>query len=69
MNANEVIRQNIASRGIKQNYVAERAGITPELLRRSLAGDRKIPADEFVAICLVLGLDIKDFRATTATVA
>jgi len=66
LNANEVIRQNIASRGIKQNYVAEKAGIAPELFRRSLAGERKIPADEFVAICNVLALDIKDFRPQNA---
>ncbi len=64
MTANEVIRNVIESRGIKQNFVADKAGISPELLRRSLNGERKIPADEFVAICVVLGLDIRDFEKT-----
>lgn len=62
MKANEVIKEYLASNGIKQNFVAERAGIPPELFRRSLEGSRKIPADEFVAICTVLALDIEDFK-------
>ena len=47
---------------LKQSFVAERAGIPPELFSRSLKGERKIPADEFVAICSVLSLDIRDFQ-------
>lgn len=62
MNANEVIKNHIANHGMKQNFVAERAGIPPELFRRSLNGERKIPADEFIAICSVLSLDIHDFE-------
>ncbi len=62
MCANEVIKEHLTSNGIKQNFVAERAGIPPELFRRSLDGKRKIPADEFVAICTVLSLDIADFK-------
>lgn len=64
MNANEVIRDYIEDHGMKQNFVAERAGIPPELFRRSLNGERKIPADEFVAICSVLSLDIGDFKSS-----
>lgn len=62
MSANEVIRNHIADHGMKQSFVAERAGIPPELFSRSLKGERKIPADEFVAICSVLSLDIRDFQ-------
>ena len=67
MSANEVIRAHIQKNGIKQNFVAERAGIPPELFRRSMDGKRKIPADEFVAICNVLSLDIKDFEQEKAS--
>ena len=69
MSANEVIKSHISDHGIKQNFVAEQAGIPPELFRRSLNGERKIPADEFVAICIVLSLDIKDFIECGASTA
>lgn len=36
--------------------------LSPELLRRSLEGERKIPADEFLKICWVLSLDLSDFK-------
>ena len=62
MNANEVIKEHITKNGIKQNFVAEKAGVQPELFRRSLEGKRKIPADEFVRICVALSLDIGDFK-------
>lgn len=64
MTASEVINKYIEEHGIKQNFVADRAGIPPELFRRSLSGDRKMPADEFIAICRVLSLDIEDFAET-----
>ncbi len=67
MKANEVIKEYLSNNGIKQNFVAERAGIPPELFRRSLEGSRKIPADEFVAICTVLSLDIEDFKQEPQT--
>ena len=67
MKANEVIKEYLSNNGIKQNFVAERAGIQPELFRRSLEGSRKIPADEFVAICTVLSLDIEDFKQEPQT--
>lgn len=64
MSAHEVIRKHIIDNGIKQRYVADRIGISPELFRRSLEGKRKIPADEFIGICTVLSLDINDFKET-----
>lgn len=62
MSACEVIKEYITDNGIKQNFVATRAGIPPELLRRSLEGIRKLPADEFIAICGVLSLDLDRFK-------
>ena len=67
MSANEVIKAYLVRNGIKQNFVAERANIPPELFRRSIDGKRKIPADEFIRICTVLSLDIEDFRKATET--
>ena len=64
MSASETIKKHIETNGIKVSFVAERAGISPELLRRSIDGSRKIPADEFIAICNVLSLNISDFQVS-----
>lgn len=61
MNAGEVIRKYITDNGIKQNFVAEKIGMTPEILRRSIEGQRKLKADELIAICQLLSLTIEDF--------
>ena len=66
MEAYKVIKKYIADNGIKQNYVADKAGIPETLLSRSLYGRRKLPADEFIAICSVLSLDLKDFPRLSA---
>lgn len=65
MQVHEVIKKNITDRGIKQKFVADQIGIPPELFRRSIEGKRKIPADEFVAICNVLSLQMSDFQNVT----
>lgn len=62
MNVTSTIKQYITDNGIKQNFVAEKAGISAELLRRSLDGKRKMQADEFLAVCNVLSLDFDYFR-------
>lgn len=62
MKANEIIKAYLTENGIKQNFVADKAGIKPELFRRSIEGKRKLSADEFVAICGALSLDISDFK-------
>ena len=40
MRANEVIKRHIEENGIKQNFVANKIGISPELFRRSIEGKR-----------------------------
>lgn len=61
MTASSVIKKYLTENGIKQNFVAEKAGMSPELFRRSLDGSRKLQADEFIAICSVLSLDLEAF--------
>ena len=64
MKAYEVIDEVVQKRGIPIAELSRRVGIDSELLRRSLAGNRKIAADEFVALCNELELGISDFAAT-----
>lgn len=61
MQAYEVIARKVSEVGISNSELARRIGMNKELLRRSLIGERKINADEFVKLCEQLELDIKDF--------
>lgn len=63
MKAYEVISSSVQRRGITNAELARRVGMDQELLRRSLSGERKIAADEFVALCEELELSLDDFNA------
>ena len=62
MKAYEVISSSVQRRGITNAELARRVGMDQELLRRSLSGERKIAADEFVALCEELELSLDDFK-------
>ena len=64
MKAYEVIDAEVQERGISIAELSRRVGIDSELLRRSLTGNRKIGADEFIALCEELQLGIADFSAS-----
>lgn len=59
--------EKIKSLGLKQVYVAEKAGITNDALSRMLNGSRKIQADEFFALCKVLDVSNDEIRALRKT--
>lgn len=63
MKAFEVINSAVQRRGITCAELARRVGMDQELLRRSLSGERKIAADEFVSLCCELELSLSDFKA------
>ncbi len=62
MKAYEVIANKVEDVGITNAELGRRIGMNPELLRRCLAGERKIIADELVALCEELGLEVADFK-------
>ncbi|MDO5446101.1 MAG: helix-turn-helix transcriptional regulator [Eubacteriales bacterium] len=61
MNAAEKISQYLVTHGIKQTYVSEQTGIPQDRLNKTLSGQRKLPADEFILICHLLKLDLRFF--------
>ena len=61
MQAYEVIAKKVSDICISIAELARRIGMNKELLRRSLIGERKINADEFVKLCVQLELGINDF--------
>lgn len=62
MRAYQVVAQRVEEIGITKAELARRIGIDDELLRRSLAGTRKIGADEFICLCKELRLRLSDFK-------
>lgn len=50
------ISRIIEDRALKQAVIAHRAGITPNKLCASLKHRRRLDANEFLAVCSVLGM-------------
>ena len=69
MKAYEILDAEVQKRGISNAELSRRTGISAELLRRSLIGERKLQADEFVALCIEMGLSISDFSEVRREVA
>lgn len=63
MTAAEVIAARVNRVGISIAELARRTDIHPELLRRSLNGERVIKADELIRLCVELELSLADFQA------
>lgn len=61
MKAYEVIAQRMDDRAINRTALARKIGMKSELLRRSVSGDRKLTADEFIVLCRELDLTLDDF--------
>jgi len=64
MNIISVINERIRERGISVSELSRRIGMNDEMLRRSLAGNRNVKADEFIGLCRELHLDIEDFATS-----
>lgn len=60
LDARDVIYLAIKDSGIKQNVVAERAGMTQQQLNDTVHKRRKLGANEMFAICNVIGLSPND---------
>lgn len=61
MTINQIIGEKRKQRGIPVSELSKRTGISYEALRVSLAGNRKLNASEFVALCKELELTLDDF--------
>lgn len=60
----EQIKEYMKDNGIKQVFVAEKAGICPQILGQILNGNRKIEVKEFFKICEATGADPTNFAIT-----
>ena len=55
------LKSVIDERGLKQNYVAQKIGITPNYLGQILNGNRKLSTDVAINAAQVLGLPLDVF--------
>ena len=55
------LKSVIDKRGLKQNYVAQKIGITPNYLGQILNGNRKLSTDVAIKAAQVLGLPLDAF--------
>lgn len=53
----ENIQQIIRENGLKQTYIAEKAGYTEQMLSNMLVGRKVIKACDVIRICMALGVD------------
>ena len=62
MQVAEVVEKARKDKGWSTAELARRTGIEYQSLWQSLNGERRIPANEFVELCMQLGLGIEDFK-------
>ena len=60
------IKEYILKAGLKQNVIAERAGIPESIFSAILNNKRKITVDEYFAICDALNVSIVTFKGEPA---
>lgn len=60
MRAAEKIRVLVENKGITYTYISKKTGIPVNSISRALMGKRRLPADEFIAICQVIGVSLGD---------
>lgn len=51
----------IEESGMKQGWVAARAGMTQDAMTRTMNGKRRMKADEYVSICRAIGVPLDRF--------
>ena len=58
----EKIKEVMQDKGISQTFVAKQIAIAEDDLFLCMTGKRKLKISEFLNLCNVLGLDLKDFK-------
>ena len=55
------VAQYLEEQGSKQSWLAQKTGLTDNMISGILNGKRKMTADEFVRICKAIGKNPNDF--------
>lgn len=66
MRINKLLAEIVEQRGIKQIYIAEKTGMSQDVISKILRSERKISAEEFLLICEALDINPDVFREKVA---
>lgn len=66
MRINKLLAEIVEQRGIKQIYIAEKTGMSQDVISKILRCERKISAEEFLLICEALDINPDVFREKVA---
>ena len=61
----EAIARYISERGIKQVFIAQKTGMTPQAVNAMVRGERNLDVEEYAAICVALGVPYDTFFPNT----
>lgn len=64
MTAAERIKGILESRGIKYVFISQKTGIPVNKISCALNGKRRLPADEMIAICNAVNIDLSELQNT-----
>ena len=56
------IKELIEEKGVTYTFISEKTGIPVDALSKSFLGKRRLPADEMVAICDAVSIDLKELN-------
>lgn len=62
MKAAEYIKFRVDNMGVTYTAISKKTGIPVDTISKSLRGKRKLPADEMVAICNAVNINLCDFK-------
>lgn len=56
------IKEIVDDKGVTYTSISSKTGITVNAISQSFAGKRKLSADEMIAICKALNIDLVDLQ-------
>lgn len=67
MGVAERIKELVEERGVTYTFISGKTGIPVNSISRTFLGKRRLPADEMVAICNAIGVDLPELNVNTQT--
>ena len=62
----ERLKQLVDDKGVTYSFISSRTGIPVDAISKSLLGKRRLPADELVNICNVVGIELNELQPARA---
>lgn len=56
------LKQLVNDKGVTYSFIALKTGIPVDAISKSLLGKRRLPADELVDICNVVGIELNELQ-------